>query len=433
MPLSCEPVTPSRLVVAPAPVPLSGRVAVPGDKSISHRALLLGALARGTTRVRGLLASEDTASTRAAVEALGVRVDDAPDGCMLVHGALWRDATRVLDCGNSGTTARLLLGALAPRAAATLTGDASLLRRPMGRVTRPLAAMGARFEGGPTLPVGVRPAALRGVDWTAEVASAQVKSAVLLAGLAAEGDTTYREPVPTRDHTERMLGAMGAAIHVQGDVVTLRPSTLSAIDVDVPGDISAAAFWMVAAAIVPGSALTLVGAGLNPGRTGALEVLRRMGAGVTVTERAGAEPSGDVEVRGSGLCGVEIGGDLVPRLVDELPVLAVAAAFAEGETVIRDAQELRVKESDRVAATVAGLRALGFDAEERPDGMVIAGGGPRRAAVGPVESRGDHRIAMAFAVAGLRAGARIEDTACIATSYPAFPSTLARFTEVQGD
>ncbi len=422
--------TPARLVVQPATTPLVGSVAVPGDKSVSHRALLFGALARGTTRVRGLLESEDTHATRAAVRALGASVEERGSE-ILVTGAPWHDVSTPLDCGNSGTTARLLLGALAPRARAMLTGDASLSRRPMGRVTRPLSAMGARFHGAGTLPLTVERAPLRGLDWTAEVASAQVKSAVLLAGLAAEGVTVYREPLATRDHSERMLRAMGAQLDGHGGVLRLVPGPLQAVEVDVPGDASAAAFWWVAAAICPGSDLRLTGVGLNPGRTGALEVLARMGVRVEIEARAGVEPWGDVHLRAEGLRGTTIGGAEVPRLVDELPVLAVAAAFAEGETVIRDASELRVKESDRVTATVSALRTLGFDAEELPDGMVIAGGGPRRAPSGAVASRGDHRIAMAAAIAGLRVGAAIDDPSCIATSYPGFARELARFTEVE--
>lgn len=418
----------SRFVVQPAPGPLVGRVRVPGDKSISHRGLLLGALARGTTRIDGLLESEDTRATRAAVRALGADVRDE-GGLTLVTGAPWQDATTTLDCGNSGTTARLLLGALAPRANATLTGDASLSRRPMARVARPLAAMGASVEGGTTLPLTVRRRALHGIDWTAEVPSAQVKSAVLLAGLAAEGGTTYRETVPTRDHTERMLAAMGAAIVSKDGVIVLEPGPLGSIDLTVPGDISSAAFWLVAASLVARSDVTLEGVGLNPARTGVLAVLARMGAALTVAPRSGVEAWGDVNVRGSTLRGTVIQGDEIPTLIDELPVLAVAAAFAEGETVIRDAAELRVKESDRIATTVAGLRALGFDADERPDGMVIAGGGPRRPATSAVPSHGDHRIAMAFAIAGLRVGATLDDVACVGTSYPGFFQTLS---EVQG-
>jgi 3-phosphoshikimate 1-carboxyvinyltransferase len=409
------------ITVRPAPAPLRGRLRVPGDKSVSHRALLFGALARGTTRIHGLLDADDVRATLGAVRALGCDASTTH-----VTGASWND-TGAIDCGNSGTTARLLLGALAPRAGATLDGDTSLRRRPMRRVLDPLVAMGARFTGGPTLPVSVARAPLHGITHVATVASAQVKSAVLLAGLGADGETLYREPVATRDHTERLLAAMGASIMREGEGIRVRPGPLRAVEITVPGDISSAAFWMVAAALVPGSDLVLEGVGLNPTRTGVIDVLRAMGADLTVEEHAGPEPYGDVRVRASGLRAVPIGGALVPRLIDELPVLAVAAAFAEGETVIRDAGELRVKESDRIATTVAGLRAIGIDADALPDGLVIRGNPAAPLSGAPVTSDGDHRIAMAFAIAGLRVGAEILDTDCIRTSYPDFPPTLARF------
>ncbi|MFZ5480305.1 MAG: 3-phosphoshikimate 1-carboxyvinyltransferase [Myxococcota bacterium] len=403
------------LSVRPATGPLRGRMRVPGDKSISHRALLFGALAEGTTRIRGLLRSEDVLRTLAAVRALGCDASTSH-----VTGAHWRDAG-TLDCGNSGTTARLLAGALAGRASATLDGDASLRGRPMGRVARPLRAMGAVL--GDRLPLTVTRAELVGVDWVAEVASAQVKSAVLLAGLCAAGETRYTEPVPTRDHTERLLAAMGAPIARAGDTLSVRAGRLHAVDVDVPGDVSSAAFWLVAACIVPGSDLVIEDVGLNPTRTGVLDALSRMGADLSVERRDAAEPIGTVRVRHAPLRGTTIAGAEIPRLVDELPVLAVAAAFAEGETVIRDAAELRVKESDRVAATVAGLRALGVEADELPDGMRIGGGAPR---AGEVDARGDHRVAMAFAIAGLRCGVLVRDTENVATSYPTFADELGR-------
>lgn len=391
---------------------------MPGDKSISHRALLFGAMARGTTRIRGLLRSDDVHRTLDAVRALGCDASGEH-----VTGSRWNDGAEI-DCGNSGTTARLLLGALAPRADATLRGDASLSRRPMRRVTSALAPMGASFSEGGTLPMTVRARSLIGVDSIATVASAQVKSAVLLAGLGAEGTTRYTEPVATRDHSERLLSAMGATLSIEGGTIALRGGALEAIVIDVPGDLSSAAFWMVAAAITPGSDLLLEGVGLNPTRTGLLDVLARMGAVVEVDVRAGPEPLGTVRVRGGELSGAAVGGAEIPRLIDEIPILAIAAAFATGETVIRDAAELRVKESDRIATVIAGLRAMGVDAEALPDGMRIRGGGARAAAV---ESAGDHRIAMAFAIAGLRVGATVNDTDCIATSYPDFTATLARF------
>ncbi len=419
------------LVVAPAG-PLRGTVIVPGDKSVSHRAVLLAAMAHGTTTIRGALESEDVAATLAAVRALGAVVETDGGGALRVTGGDWCDATVPLDCGNAGTAARLLMGSLASRASATLVGDASLTRRPMARVLRPLRAMGARVEGGPTLPVRVERAALHGMEWESEVASAQVKSAVLLAALSAEGSTTYVERQPTRDHTERLLRAMGAAVDSEPDGsatrIRVRPSRLHPVEVDVPRDLSSAMPWVVAAALVPGSDLTLPDVGLNAGRVGALEVLRRMGAALDVCAADEVahdeEPRGTVRVRCGGLRGTRVDAADVPALVDELPLLAVAAGFAEGETVISGAAELRVKESDRIRATVAGLRALGFDADERPDGMVVAGGGPRTRPRAPVASQGDHRIAMAFAIAGLRVGAVVCDTACVSTSYPGFANTL---------
>lgn len=419
------PPSPEVLRIHPTRGPLHGRLCVPGDKSISHRALLFGALAEGRTTIQGLLRAADVNHTWDAVVRLGATVREGKEGVEVLGGPLGQDVGAI-ECGNSGTTARLLLGALAPRGGATLTGDASLSRRPMRRVRAPLEAMGARFSAGDHLPLTVHPASLHGVDWAATVPSAQVKSAVLLAALAAEGRTTYTESVLTRDHTERLLRAMGAQLTRRGDMLSLLPGPLSGVSIPVPGDPSSAAFWLVAAAIVPGSAVTVEGVGVNPTRTGFLDVLRAMGAVVTIGEiGADAEPTATVRLEGGGgLHGVEIGGALIPRLIDELPALAVAAAFAEGDLVVRDAAELRVKESDRVAAIVAGLRCLGIAAEERADGFVVHGEGGRRAHGGIVESRGDHRIAMAFAVAGLRVGVTVRDTTNIGTSYPGFVQDL---------
>ncbi len=301
----------------------------------------------------------------------------------------------------------------------------------MKRVLEPLSRMGARFEGGPTLPVSVHPSPLIGITHTATVASAQVKTAILLAGLAASGETAYVEPLPTRDHTERMLAGMGAAIRASAGAIVVTPGPLHAVNIDVPGDISSAAFWLVAAAITPGSDLVVEGVGLNPTRTGVLSVLRRMGADITVDDYGGIEPIGDIRVRGRGLVGTDIGGAEVPTLIDEIPVLAVAAAFAEGTSVFRDAAELRVKESDRILTTVAGLHALGVDAEALPDGLRVDGGvgrislGALAVAAGVVQSHGDHRIAMAFLIAGLHVDIDVRDLDCIATSYPSFPARLA--------
>jgi len=416
-----------RLAVTPLGRPLRARVRVPGDKSISHRALLLGAIAEGVTPIRGLLQSEDVRATMGALRAMGVRVDASA-----VHGGPWSDAG-VLDCGNSGTTARLLLGALAGRASATLVGDGSLSRRPMGRLVKLLAQMGAQVEGGDTLPLTVRRGRLVGANVLSKVASAQVKSAVLLAGLHAEGTTRYVEPVASRDHTERMLVSMGGRLRVEqvrldgaagalhGEAKVLEPGPLQGVPIHVPGDFSSAAYWLVAAAILPGSDVVVEDVGLNPTRTGLLDVLRAMGAGVSVEERGGAEPIGDVRVRGATLHGVQMEGKLIPRLIDELPILAVAAAFAQGETVVRDASELKVKESDRILSVVEGLRAMDVEAEPLVDGFRIVGGVGCGAAV---DSRGDHRIAMSFAVAGLRTGMMVNDVGCVDTSYPDFARVL---------
>lgn len=409
---------------------LRGTIRVPGDKSVSHRALLFGALARGTTRVTGLLDSEDVHATRAAVRALGVRVDEV-DGVVTVTppaGGL-RAPEAPIDCGNSGTTMRLLAGLLAGAGLpATLVGDPSLSRRPMRRIADPLRAMGVPVDtaadGTPPLVLGrgeVRP----GTRHDLKVASAQVKSCLILAGLRV--GVTVREPERSRDHTERMLRAMGASLWEDGEGLHLDPvSGLDAIEVQVPGDLSAAAFWLVGGSIVPGSELVLPGVGINPTRAGVLDALAAMGADVTVrpTPSPGGEPIADLVVRHGPLVGAEIHGELALRCLDEIPVLAVAAAFARGVTTIRDAGELRVKESDRIARVVAGLRALGVTVEERPDGMDIQGGLPRGPAT--VDASGDHRIAMAFAMAGAACagGVSIAASEAVGSSYPAFFAQL---------
>lgn len=403
--------------------PLHGRLKMPGDKSISHRAVLFGAMAKGQTEVRGLLRGEDVLATLRAVQALGATVEEGE--VLRLRGGGWRDAG-LLDCGNSGTTARLMLGALAGRASATLDGDASLRRRPMLRVSAPLRMMGADLDPSPNLPISVRRSELRGILWDAQVASAQVKSAVLLAGLSASGTTSYCEPIATRDHTERMLGAMGAFVGRQGEWIRILPGGLEGIPVIVPGDISSAAFWLVAASIVPGSDLLLENVGLNPTRTGVLKALSRMRADISILDfQDDAEPRGTLRVRASSLRGTTIGGTEIPTLIDEIPVLAVAAAFAEGETLIQNAQELRVKESDRIATTVAGLRALGVEADARPDGMRIVGNPGLVGRNAVIDSEGDHRIAMAFSVAGLKVGTEVLSVENVATSYPGFWADLA--------
>ncbi len=417
------------LVVAPGP-PLRGVLRVPGDKSISHRAAMLGAIARGTTHVAGFLLADDCLSTLRCLRALGASIDERGSD-LEINGAPFQEPEEILDVGNSGTTLRLLAGLLAGHPLhSVLTGDASIRRRPVDRVAEPLRCMGARIsgrQGGRLAPLSIDGGGLRGISYAPPVASAQVKSAVLLAGLFADGETAVREPSQSRDHTERMLGTFGAQVVRDGLTTRLPgPQTLRAASVRVPGDLSSAAFFLVAAALVPGSELAVADVGLNPTATGVLGVLTMMGAGLEVRDlrEQDGEPVGTVLVRGSRLRGATIGGDLIPRTIDELPVLAVAACFAEGETVIRDAAELRVKESDRIAALATELGRLGAQVEPQPDGLAIVGGRPLRSAL--VHSGGDHRMAMALAVAGLCAGGpvTIDDTACIETSFPGFADAL---------
>ncbi|HET6432394.1 3-phosphoshikimate 1-carboxyvinyltransferase [Dyella sp.] len=408
--------------------PLHGVVPVPGDKSVSHRAMMLAALAEGTSHIHGFLEGEDTRATAAAMQQLGVRIDTAGDGTRVVHGVGLhglRACAAPLDCGNAGTGMRLLTGLLAGQAFdSTLIGDASLSKRPMRRVTDPLEQMGAQIathDGLPPLHVrGGR--ALQGIRYTLPVASAQVKSALLLAGLYARGETEVIEPHPTRDYTERMLAAFGwPIVFSPGRARLAGGHVLRATDVTVPADFSSAAFFLVAACIVPGSELLLPAVGLNPRRTGLLTALRLMGADISVENEgeSGGEPVGDLRVRYAPLHGVELPEALVPDMIDEFPALFIAAAAAEGTTVVRGAAELRVKESDRLASMARGLRTVGVVVDEQPDGAVIRGG---RIGGGAVDSHGDHRIAMSFAVAGLRAAApiRIGDCGNVATSFPGF-------------
>ncbi len=413
--------------------PLRGRIRVPGDKSVSHRAIMLGALAEGTTQVSGFLEGEDTRATARVFEQLGVRIETPSASERIVHGVGLRGlraSAAPLDCGNAGTGMRLLAGALAGQAFdSTLIGDASLSKRPMRRVIEPLAQMGAMIESeeGGLPPLRVRGGrALRGIDYTLPVASAQVKSALLLAGLYADGETVVREPHPTRDYTERMLAAFGWPVEFSPGFAKLRGGhRLHATTVDVPADFSSAAFFLVAASIVPGSELRLEKVGMNPRRTGLLTALRRMGAdiGEENASEQGGEPVADLVVRHAPLHGIEVGGDLAPDMIDEFPALFIAAACAQGNTTIRDAAELRVKESDRIATMAQGLRVLGIEVEEHPDGATIVPGVLRG---GEVDSHGDHRIAMSFAMAAQRAAGevRIGDVANVATSFPGF-ETLA--------
>ncbi len=408
---------------------LGGELRVPGDKSISHRSVMLGALADGITEVRNFLPGEDCRATAAAMQAMGVRIEELARDHLRVHG-VGLDGLRApaepLYLGNSGTSMRLFCGLLAAQPfSCTLTGDASLSARPMRRVTEPLSLMGAAFrttERG-TAPIEILGGRrLRGLDYAMPMASAQVKSALLLAGLFAEGRTTVHEPKVTRDHTERMLRGFGYSVEqADGQASLIGGGRLRAHDIQVPGDLSSAAFFFVAAAIRPGARITVHDVGINPTRMGVLTVLERMGAEVEISDEriSMGEPVATVTVQGAPLRGIAIDAELVALAIDELPVLFVAAACAQGETVVSGAEELRVKESDRVATMAEGLQALGIVAEPRPDGIRIQGG---RLQGGRVASHGDHRIAMSFAVAAQAAAGEIciEDCANVATSFPGF-------------
>jgi 3-phosphoshikimate 1-carboxyvinyltransferase len=415
---------------------LKGALRVPGDKSISHRSIMLGSLAEGVTSVTGFLEGEDALATLNAFRAMGVKIEGPENGKVRIHGVGMhglKAPAAPLDLGNSGTSMRLLSGLLAGQGfEVTLTGDSSLSGRPMRRVTAPLAKMGARIETteAGTAPLRILPTSeLKGIDYEMPVASAQVKSCLLLAGLYAEGETCVTEPAPTRDHTERMLSGFGYEIHRDGARSCLTGGgRLQACSLDVPADISSAAFFLVGASIADGSDLLLQHVGMNPTRTGVINILRLMGADIEVlNERdAGGEPVADLRVRSSRLKGIRIPEEQVPLAIDEFPALFVAAACAEGETVLTGAEELRVKESDRIQVMADGLIALGIDARPTPDGMVIHGG---RLGSGTVDSHGDHRIAMSFAMAALRAEGEItiNDCANVNTSFPGFVSlaTLA--------
>ncbi|HRQ66910.1 MAG TPA: 3-phosphoshikimate 1-carboxyvinyltransferase [Xanthomonadaceae bacterium] len=418
-----------RLIARRAGQGLGGRTRVPGDKSISHRAVMLGSLADGTTEVEGFLEGEDTRATARAFAAMGVAIEHPEPGRLRIHGRGLRglQAPSVeLDMGNSGTAMRLMAGILAAQAfPSTLIGDASLTQRPMARVTRPLEQMGAdiRAREDRFAPLAIRPvAALHGRRFELEVASAQVKSCLLLAGLYADGETTVVEPRATRDHSERMLTAFGAPPRIDGLAVSVRHcASLTATRIAVPADISSAAFPLVAGLLVPGSDIVLTEVGMNPRRTGLLHALERMGADIVVDNARvlGGEPVADLRIRHAPLRGIEVPQALVPDMIDEFPILFIAAACAEGETIVRSAEELRVKESDRIAVMAQGLRTLGVDIEEAADGACIRGGA---LAGGTVDSAGDHRCAMAFTIAGLVARAPVEVLDCdnVATSFPGF-------------
>ncbi len=413
--------------------PLHGTITVPGDKSVSHRSVMLGALADGVTHVSGFLMGEDCLSTIDCFRKMGVTVEIGDDHTVTVHGVglhgLHEPSER-LYTGNSGTTTRLISGILSGQSfPVSLTGDASIEKRPMGRVIVPLRQMGAEINGidDKFCPLTIRPSKLHGIEYTLPVASAQLKSAILLAGLYADTPTTVIEPAPSRDHTERMLRALGCRVETEGCRITVYPPTqLTASDVTVPADISSAAFFLVAGAIVPNSVITIRNVGVNPTRDGVIEVLQNMGAEITMDNlRDDGEPICDLTIRASKLHGTEISGDIIPRLIDELPVLAVAAACAEGTTVIRDAAELKVKESNRIAAMVTELTRAGADVTETADGMVIHGGKPLHGAV--FETYQDHRIAMSMAVCALVCSgeSEIQGEDVVAVSYPNFFDTLS--------
>ncbi len=418
----------------------TAELTVPGDKSISHRALMFSALSNGPCEITGFLASEDCLATRAALAAMGVEIESlGSDGTHIrVHGCRgeFRAPSGPIDCGNSGTTMRLLAGLLASKPfEVTLTGDESLSKRPMNRVAIPLGQMGAEIQGQGercTPPIRIRGKAnLSPIHYDSPVASAQVKSAILLAGLSAEGKTSVSEPHLSRDHTERMLNYLLVKNVREGDTVSIWGGQIpESRDIRVPGDISSAAFWLVAAAARRGARLVIRDVGLNPTRVGILRALSRMGAKIVERiDESGCEPMGTLEIHGQGLQATEIGGAEIPTLIDEIPILAVAAALAEGRTVIRDAQELRVKESDRISVVAENLRRMGATVEEFADGMEIVGGAKLKGA--EIHSLGDHRIAMSFAIAGLFAEGEtvIHGAECIETSYPGFIREIEKLQE----
>jgi 3-phosphoshikimate 1-carboxyvinyltransferase len=435
------------LVVHPAAGPLVGSVPVPSDKSIGHRALLFGALCEGDTHITGFSHGEDNVSTANAMRAMGVVIEELGPEELVVHGmglSGLRAPAGDLDCGNSGTTMRLLCGVLsAARFRATLVGDETLSRRPMMRVAGPLRLRGAVIDGRkhPTraddivapLRIGPLPEGrdLGALEYVSPVSSAQVKSAILLSGLLAHGTTRFREPTVSRDHTERMLGALGCPLRTVGPLIEIEPAgwdrRMPAFEIAIPGDVSAAAFLMVAAQLVAGSRVTARGVGVNPTRTGLLEIARDMGAGLAIEpqgERSG-EPVAELHAWSAPLRAITIGGETVPRAIDEIPIACALAARASGTTRIRDAEELRHKESDRIATMAVVLRAFGVGCEEKPDGLDVEGRQDALKAA-DIDSRGDHRIAMTGAVLALLGSApsRIRDAGCIATSYPKFVATL---------
>lgn len=414
---------------------LRGEVTVPGDKSISHRSVMFGSIARGTTEIHNFLEGADCLSTISCFSKMGVEIDRS-GSTVIVHGRGMHGLAKpedVLDCGNSGTTTRLISGILAAQPfSVTLTGDASIQKRPMNRIITPLTLMGAdirSLNGNGCAPLAITGKTLHGICYQSPVASAQVKSAILLAGLYAEGETRVTEPYVSRNHSELMLSGFGADVHTEDTTAVIRPAKeLYGQKVEVPGDISSAAFFLAAGLMVPGSEILIRNVGINPTRDGILHVCRDMGADLTllnVRENSG-EPTADLLVKSSPLHGTVIGGALIPTLIDELPMIAAMACFAEGETVIKDAAELKVKESNRIDVMVRGLSAMGADVEETEDGMIIRGGKPLHGAV--IDSRLDHRIAMTFAVTGCCADGETEilGAECVNISYPEFYQDLSR-------
>ena len=401
---------------------------MPGDKSISHRALMHAALAQGTSRMQNFLHAGVTKAMMRCVRDLGVPLEVESDGTLIVHGGQLRSPAANLDCGNSGATIRMLMGALAGQRdlVVTLDGSAGLRRRPMKRVAEPLRLMGAELGDAP--PLAIHGQALHGIEYTMPVASAQVKAAILLAALQADGPTTIHEPGPSRDHSERLLRSLGVSVVNENNTVTLTPSgkTLAAFEALVPGDLSSAAFVFAAVALVPNSDVTVTNVGVNDTRTGILDTLVAMGGDVTVSNvrEVNGEPIADITVKSSELCGITVDGDLVVRMIDEFPIFAVLATQAQGETIVREAEELRVKESDRIGSLASELRKLGVQIEERPDGFVISG--PTRLRGAMVDSHGDHRLAMSLAVAGLIAEGETIVTRAEAhrESFPNFVSLL---------
>jgi 3-phosphoshikimate 1-carboxyvinyltransferase len=421
----------SKVRIVTKPTKMGGELTVPGDKSISHRSLILNAMARGPARITGLSNGEDVMSTMACLRGMGVEITEGGspgDYAIAGRGPVLEEPSDILDAGNSGTSMRLLSGLLAAQPfLSVLTGDGSLRSRPMRRIVEPLQQMGAQVmarQGGSLAPLVISGGSLRGIEYDLPVASAQVKSCIMLAGLTADRDTVIHQPALSRDHTERMITAMGAMVVVDGLDLSVRPGPLRAVDIAVPGDISSAAFWIVAGLCHPDSRVLVTGVGLNPSRTGIIDALQSMGAGNSLqllNERTeGGEPVADLLVTSARLQGTEIGGNMIPRILDEVPILAVAACFASGDTVIRDAAELRVKESDRIATTVQELSRLGANIEALEDGMVIHGTGRLNGAA--CQSHGDHRLAMAMAVCGLLAEGETEvhGAADASVSYPSF-------------